>query len=237
MSVIKRTSAAKGIGRPFLFEQHALSRMHGAAVQRGFGAEPQNVDDQVADDPVETLNARLAQMTEQLAAEKARLVEVRAEAKAEGFAEGQLAAEQREQERIDLLAAAAHEASAQVSRSVEASRDLAIEIARATVAAILGQSDDHAALVSATACKWAEELKSSAIIRLRVSGHDFAAPVDVAKLEAALNGVRVTAQHDLPHGACVFDLELGQLDASIPGQAARADEFLRKHAAGEGGAA
>lgn len=232
MSVIKRANQSEGVGRPFLFDQRLPSHAHDSALHSGSSDVEQSDTETGAVDPVEALNARLSRMADQLAVAKAQLEQVRTEAKAEGFAEGQLAAETREQERIDLLADAARQASANVLQAVDTHRDLAIEIARATVATILGNNGEFAALVTATAHKWAEELKSSAVVGLRVSGHDFADPADALRLEAATGGAPVTVQQDLPAGSCIFDLELGQLDASIPGQAARADAFLHKHAVG-----
>lgn len=223
MSLIKHTSArAAAIARPFAFQrnrrQSDLIPDESAAAPVTERAEPDWAD-------------QIARLSEQLAVARTQIELARAEGEAKGYEQGLKDAVVRDEERIALLASSARDAVAGLNEKLAADGELAIEIGRAAVAAVVGDETAYEGLVTATARKWTLALKASAIVTLRVSSHDFQTPGSVETLRKAAPGVEIAVEQDLPAGSCLFDLELGQVDVSIPGQAARADEFLAQHAA------
>lgn len=223
MSLIKHTSAgAAAIARPFAFHRNPRQSAPAAEVSVAAHLAEQTEPDW-ADE--------VARLAEQLAVARNQIELARAEGEAKGYEQGLKDAVVREEERIALLASSARDAVAGLNEKLAADGDLAIEIGRAALAAVLGDENGYEGLVTATARKWTLALKASSIVTLRVSSHDFKGPGSVEALRNAAPGVDISVDQDLPAGSCLFDLELGQVDVSIPGQAARADEFLAQHAA------
>jgi flagellar biosynthesis/type III secretory pathway protein FliH len=77
-----------------------------------------------------------------------------------------------------------------------------------------------------TAQHWKNELAEGSILRVRVSSDDFTDQSSLDALQAEFANVEVVPQLDLKPGACLFDLKLGALDASINVQLEKAEEFL-----------
>lgn len=143
-----------------------------------------------------------------------------------GREEGRARAETREAERVALLEQALIDARAETLAKLDADRAIAVEIARAALAQILGDNSSFAALVSETAVRWKDRLAATAIHRLHVSREDFADDQALQRLQARMGALAIDADNDLAPGSCIFELELGEVDASIPLQSARADELL-----------
>lgn len=223
MSLIKRTSpGAAAVGRPFAFQR---DRQPSAAMTHETDAEAFARQDEP------DWEGEIARLSDQLSAARNQIELARAEGEAKGYEQGLKDALVRDEERVALLASSAREAVSGLNEKLAEERDLAIEIGRATLASILGDESGYDGLVTATARKWAVALKSSAIVTLRVSGQDFAAPGSIEALRKAAPGIAVSVEDVLPAGSCLFDLELGHVDVSIPGQTERADEFLAQHVA------
>jgi len=148
------------------------------------------------------------------------------EARERGRDEGFAAATTREQERVDALKGAISEALATLERKIDSERDLAIDIARAALDRIVADPSLYHGLVTETARRNAAGLQRSSIVGLRVSFADFPDADALAALPPLGNHVKVEADPSLEPGACIFDLSLGSLDASIPRQLAAIEGAL-----------
>ena len=151
-----------------------------------------------------------------------------AEARERGLEEGFATATTREQERVDALKGAIGEALATLERKIDSERDLAIDIARAALDRIVADPSLYHGLVTETARRNAAGLQRSSIIGLRVSVADFPDADALAALPPLGNHVKVEADPSLEPGACIFDLSLGSLDASIPRQLAAIEGALEQ---------
>ncbi|MGQ7829962.1 FliH/SctL family protein [Altererythrobacter sp. Z27] len=230
MSLIKQTSSVQRIGRPFAFRRSIGDY---AEDTRPTSPSTQNLAAQVLPDQadeLEALRSRVSQLSDELEAAKAETSSARAEANAEGYEKGLRDAVSQEKERATLLSQAIEDALVSIDQRLDGERDLAIELALATLSTILGDSGRQSELVLQTACKWAEMLKSSKVLRVQVSGADFSEDSNLSSLCDRLGRMAVEVDQTLPSGSCLFDLELGHVDASIPVQAKAAQDFLMKHA-------
>ncbi|WP_332819472.1 FliH/SctL family protein [Sphingopyxis sp.] len=184
-----------------------------------------------SDDRGRQIQALLAQIDEMEAAVRAaqgRHEAECAEARERGREAGFAAATTREQERVDALKGAIGEALATLERKIDSERDLAIDIARAALDRIVADPSLYHGLVTETARRNAAGLQRSSIVGLRVSVADFPDANALAALPPLGNHVKVEADPSLEPGACIFDLSLGSLDASIPRQLAAIEGALEQ---------
>lgn len=222
MSVIKPALGFERSIRPYAFE---AGRSAASAARTTLA--PSQSDTPVAEEDERlTLARRIAELEQSLeeAAEQAR--QDIAAAREEGREKGRSEAQAREAERLDLLEKALNEARAEAMDKLEADRAVAIEIARATLAQILGDQSAFVAMVGESANHWKTRLANSAIQRLRVSREDFPDHRALQQLQARFGSTVVDADPEMGPGSCIFELELGEVDASIPLQAQRADDLL-----------
>lgn len=173
------------------------------------------------------LAMRKSQLADRIAELEAALVAAADErdsacaaALARGRAEGMAAAESREAERSEALKVALADIQASLERRIGEERDLAIDIARAALDRLFGDPALYRGMVEETARRHAASLARGTIVALRVSASDFPDPAALAALPSLGNQVRVEADPNLDSGACIFDLSLGSLDASLSHQAA-----------------
>ncbi len=230
MSLLKPSSSAHRIGSPFAFlRQQSVSPSAGPmepAPSDSAAAQPK--DNQ--GDELENLQRMVRSLSSQLEAAKAEIAAACTEASAEGYKKGLSEAVSQEDERSARLAEALEQGMASLDRRLDSERDLAIELTLATLASILANPDTQSALVVATATRWADTLRSSKILRVQVSAADFGNAPELTRLVEGLCKIAVDVDKSLPSGTCLFDLELGQVDASITVQAKAAEAFLLKHA-------
>lgn len=230
MSLIKQTSSAQRIGSPFAFRRPVADHDDGArlASSPAHNIAAQQIPDQL--DELETLRSMLRQLSDELEAAKADIESARTEATAQGYEKGLSDAATQEKERSILLSQALQDGLASLDQRFDSERDLAIELTLATLSSILGDQDKQLTLVVETAGKWAETLKSSKVLGVRVSAADFGEAPALSSLCDRLGKIAVEVDQSLPSGSCLFDLELGHVDTSIPVQAKAAQDFLLKHA-------
>lgn len=165
-----------------------------------------------------SLRANITELETKLDDMQARQREECAEAFERGRTEGLALAESREAERLVLLNDSLGNFVREVSDRIDRDRDLAIDIARAAIARVVANPELYHGLVTETARRNAANLLQSTLIRLRVSPTDFPDTEALAMLPALGAHVGVEADPALDAGACIFDLSLGSLDASIPRQ-------------------
>lgn len=154
------------------------------------------------------------------------LERARSEAYDEGMQAGRKEAEKLATEGLSLLQQALMEGRERLQENLESNLDAGITIARAILRSVLGKSADLPGHIVETAKRWKEELEDTSIISLRVSPLDFPDSLQLGRLEKAIGGTKVQIDPALNRGACLFELTLGSLDASIPKQLENAEEFL-----------
>lgn len=146
----------------------------------------------------------------------------------EGRKLGREEAKSTDQERLALLEKSLEKASEDTRALLDDKLELAADLARAALARILGDTSHYAGLVHESAMHWQANLAGSKILKVRVSERDFAEDILLLELRQRMAAIVVETDAKLDPGACIFDLELGEVDASIPLQAERADSLLRE---------
>lgn len=166
------------------------------------------------------LTGRVAELEAALEAASGGHEEACSAAYERGRADGTEAAETLEHERLAALNSALEAAVAALGRHIDQERDVAVDIARGALDRLFADPSLYAGMVAETARRQASSLARGSILALRVSATDFPDPGALALLPALGADVRVEADASLASGACLFDLTLGSLDASIAQQAA-----------------
>ena len=128
--------------------------------------------------------------------------------------------------KAEILADSAKRAISDALASIEKQSELAVKIARAVLSRILGETNGTSDLVRETAGYWKERLAENMILQIRVSTQDFGEEAALAALRARVGKSNVELDEQLEAGGCIFDLQLGSVDVSIPIQAANADQKL-----------
>lgn len=172
------------------------------------------------------LRAQLTARERELAAQAEAADAACAEAFARGRDEGRAEAAGDDQARLAALVEGVEAALTAFDAHLSGARDLAVDIAETALAAMLGTVIPYRALVAATAARHAAALSHGTIVRLRVSAADFPEAAALATLPVFERAVEVSADPALAAGTCRFDLTLGELDASIPVQAAAIAQLL-----------
>lgn len=97
---------------------------------------------------------------------------------------------------------------------------LSLDIASLTLERVLGKDEDRAQLLQQIVHQQMEQLSEATVLRLRLSEVDTRRFPDLlGTLQERYDGrMTVCADSQLASGACVFELQLGQLDASIATQ-------------------
>ena len=141
-----------------------------------------------------------------------------------------------DRERFEALENSLETALAAAQHHLETKAQFAIDIARTLVRRILGDDGKYRQLIEQAAATCKAELSDTAILEVRVSRADFPEPDQIRSLADRLVHTRIDVRDDLDPGACLFQLELGTVDASLPTQAANADALLARHGRGAGSA-
>ena len=149
-----------------------------------------------------------------------------------GIAEGRAAADERQSERLALFQSALDTARRSLSESIASNRDIAIELARIALRRLFAEPAHFQTMVSETIDLWARRLSKEMVIGVQVSPLDFP---DEAALAGLSPNVMISLDPALDAGECVFDLTLGQMDASIPLQASAVDVVLERFDSTEAG--
>jgi flagellar biosynthesis/type III secretory pathway protein FliH len=226
MTLLKKASLADYNAGQFTFRRAAAEEPH-SPLHLGPGSEQKTAQ---PEDQLAQLHAAVQRLTEKLASAEARVDTARKEGVMEGCKRGMADAVSREEERLALLEKGLRDSLEQFAIKLFSERDIAIELATATLDAVLGDAGERSSLVAATASRWANELKGSGLLQVRVSAEDFSDDNSIERLCGLLGRVKVKADPSLTSGSCVLDLELGFVDASLDGQADAARAYLREHA-------
>ena len=144
----------------------------------------------------------------------------------EGLKAGKKEAETKTDEALKLLEGSLKQGSKVLHEKLDGQVELSLDLARTILRRVLGDAFQMPAHVLSTAQHWKQELAEGSILRIRVSADDFTDQSSLDSLQAEFANVEIVPQLDLKPGACLFDLKLGTLDASIDGQLEKAEAFL-----------
>ena len=228
MTLLKAANSRSSATRSYEFTQPVRP----AAVE--VKSQPIEAKAAIGTSPVQDSSlAKEGHFLEQIAALEKALSEKETEIKAakeaayeEGVKAGEKAAASKSDEALELLKASLSTGVKTLKEDVEDQVDISIDLARAILRRILGQERDLPAHVKSTAQRWKAELVSGTVLRVRVAADDFGDQTALDALQNELGNIEIVPQLDLKPGACLFDLRLGTLDASIDGQLAQAETFL-----------
>ncbi len=145
-----------------------------------------------------------------------------------GITEGREAAGRDEEKRCEILAEAAGLMRQDLAENLVSTEQLAVELAQASVAKILGASEDRSQQVCATLQHHISGLNRELILSIQVSPQDFGSAEQLASLKERCLAVPVEASDELSGGECRAILKLGTLDLGLPGQWQRLCEFFAR---------
>lgn len=245
MNVLKPQHGGTQVVRPFrigepisagtqgLVTPHSQEPQHNAADKSVKGAPTSSAKpaDAAADERL-ALSRRIAELEQKLADDARKSETAIADAREEGRKLGREEAETKEAERLEALGKALTATRSETLKAFDAQRSLAVDIARATLSQILGDQSAFTGLVSETASYWKAKLAGAAVLKVRVSAADFGDQHALHEIRQSIGNLDLSVEDDLRPGSCVFDLQLGEVDASIPLQAQRADTVLSEYAEG-----
>lgn len=156
-----------------------------------------------------------------------------------GRTKGLEEAEDNSYELFTLLETALTKAHAAIGEKIDRQRDVAVALTRAILAEIFADQSIYPDMVASVARRWSDHLNGETSLKLCVSHQDFpdeaaltflrdqvSRPTDNAA--QAQDRIDIKADPALESGACIFNLQLGQLDASIPLQVSAADRLLEE---------
>jgi len=109
---------------------------------------------------------------------------------------------------------------------------LAAAVARTAIARMLGDSTEHADLVTALVRRQVAVLEAGAILGVEVAAADFPDPAALEALAQGLPGLEIRARSDLGPGDARLQLRLGGLEVGVGQQWGRLAALLDDLAAG-----
>jgi type III secretion protein L len=154
------------------------------------------------------LEAELASIAEELPAKLER-------AREEGSTAARKERSEAEAQALKALAEVLKQAHASWDERLSSWEGAACGIAKAALEQMFTAAGPRAEFVEAAIARQLERLDASMIVRIRVSGDDFAGDARLARKAKAV-GARVALERDpaLKSGGCVIDLKLGHVDVS-----------------------
>ena len=174
---------------------------------------------------------RIAQLEQELATLRDDTEQAVVKAEQQGYDRGLEVASRLEDEKLAALGKSLEDGLQGALGVVEGETALAIEIAREALTRILGDPAQYQSAIVAIARHWAKHISASSIVRLRVSDEDFPVVDNADPLALFGNQFEVVRDATLAQGACLFDLVLGRLDASVPRQLAEVNALFDRVAA------
>lgn len=129
-------------------------------------------------------------------------------------------AQDNQHERTELLRKSLDQACAHVAKNISSIQRLAPLIARDGLEMIFGNGGPRADLVQEIIRSQCDKIEHSTLISVKVSEADFPSSEATDGIVPNLqrSGVMVTASAEIPAGACVMELRLGELHVGIDQQ-------------------
>lgn len=190
-----------------------------------------------ADPRLEALERENEELRAALAAQRKAAEEAVAAARTEGERQGKAAAEDAADKRLQLLGKGVETAVAAWEKRLADLDDLAPPLARAALAKLFDESEDHSRFVGGLIARQLRLLRRDSVVAIRVSARDFQDEQALSGLgaEAATGSIRILADADLASGGCRIDLQLGHIDIGTKTQWSQLSAFLDRLAEPEGG--
>jgi type III secretion protein L len=146
----------------------------------------------------------------------------------EGRAAGLLEAEKAERDRLEILGQAAAALSGKMDEALKSVEALGAAIAGVAIGKVLGDKEIYRRAIGDCIARQMAAIRPELVSRLRLSAEDFPDEAAISQL-ALQHGLAIERDPQLEAGACIFDLSLGKLDASLGRQrdaiVALLDEF------------
>ena len=180
------------------------------------------------------LERRIADLTEQ-SQNAAQEADERIEAAFQkGLKAGETAADTRAAQRIETLETGIGQARKSLVDRLEKMEIPALEVARTSLSRLLEDTSQYMPLVAQAIARQMRDIDAELVLSIHVSKEDFSDPVALANISQSHPGISVQCDPELPSGGCRIDLQLGRIDAGIPGQWQRLSTFLESLAQAEG---
>lgn len=226
MTIIKARETAGQVSG-FRFLRPTAPNLQDRARAEEFAAPlaPEEVSDGVA-----LASGRIEALQHALKAKEVEAAALREAALEEGRQLGRAEATDRQADRLKALEQSLSEAGAAVQEKLAEHEEQAIIIAKAALARILGDQSQFAGLVAETVGLWRHRLENTTILRVIVSPLDFSSEGDLASLQLRLGNLDITTAPKFASGECRFVLAMGEVDLSLPRQAAAVERMLAAHA-------
>ena len=175
---------------------------------------PPTVELAVPASETDILKAEIAALEAKLKEADATLEETTKASFEEGRKAGLKEADKMERERIELLDEALKVASERVAEAWASTQSLSLAIAGNAIGKVLGEETAQRQAVESCIKQQLRAVRPEVVTRLRVSAYDFPDADAVAPI-SNMHRLQVERDASLEPGACIFDLSLGRLDASI----------------------
>lgn len=192
----------------------------------------------IPDPRIDSLEREVEELRKALAAQRTESEQAVKSARAEGERQGRAAAGDAADKQLELIGKGVESALAQWEARLSDLDRLAPSLARAALAKLFDEGEDHKRFVAEVIARQMRLLRRDSLIAVRVSARDFKDEQALAALgEAAGTGsVRLVADADLEPGECRIDLQLGHIDVGARTQWAQVAGFLDGLAEREAGA-
>jgi type III secretion protein L len=151
----------------------------------------------------------------------------------EGRAAGLLEAERAERDRLEIIGQAAATLPGKVDEACKSLEALGASIAGVAIGKVLGDKQIYRQAIGDCIAIQMAAIRPELVSRLRLSADDFPDETAVALLGAKC-GLAIELDPQLEAGACLFDLSLGRLDASLGRQREAIVALLDEIAEGPG---
>lgn len=180
------------------------------------------------DPRIEALEREIDELRAALAAQRLAGEQAARAARAEGERQGRSAAGNSADKQLGLLGKGIESAVARWEARLEDLDGLAPSLARAALAKLLDDGEEHVRFVAGAIARQMRLLRRESLIAIRVSARDFSDGQALAALgqAAGTGSVRLVADADLVSGECRIDLQLGHIDVGAGTQWAQVAAFL-----------
>ena len=183
-----------------------------------------------ADPHVAQLERQVEELTAQLASATLAAEAREEEAYGRGEQAGRAQADTLAQERLEAFRETLSAARAAHAGQLEALEVLSLEVAQTVLSRILGDRLHYAPMVAEAVSHQIAQLDHALITQVRVSPGDFPDGQALAACAAQIPEIALLRDPTLAPGDCRIDLVLGNVEAGLPGQWARAAELLESMA-------
>lgn len=184
---------------------------------------------------VAALEARAQQQDELAGTLKAGAHQARLDGEKIGYAKGLAAAQDQQTARLKALEGGIEVALADLNHSLASLERLAVLVARDCLHTMLGDPAQRMDMLSDMVRLQMSRIERGALLGIDVSCEDFPAAEDLAKLARRIDPqlVGLFSSIDMPAGACVIRLKLGQIHAGVDQQWGALDQLLCEMASPE----